>query len=307
MDNGVEIGSKIYDLYFDGMLKSALDSLIYNASADWDFVIIVSGDRMVRVGKSVLAMQIAGYLAYRLKTQFSLKNIFFDSQEMINYAQNCPKNSVLVFDEAREGLAASKNGKKLQQDLLDYFAECGQLNHIFIIVLPDFFELKENIAVGRSEYLINVYRKETQLMADPYNEGTKIPVVRLDRGYFEFYSRNKKQTLYDASQHRHQKNYHLVKCNFYGRFTNTYIVDETEYKLAKKAALARFEEKKKESAKQDKYEALRNNLIKQYKDYGPKRTSEILLEKWGITLGESQISRIMNDKVKGEPPEPDVL
>ena len=48
----------------------------------------------------------------------------------------------------------------MQQDLLDFFAECGQLNQVFVIVAPDFFKLSEEIAVARSEYLINVYRKD---------------------------------------------------------------------------------------------------------------------------------------------------
>jgi hypothetical protein len=305
-DDSVEIGEKIYDVYFDGMLKSALDSLVYNASSDWDFVIVVSGDRMVRVGKSVLAQQIAAYLAYRLKTPFSLKNIFFDSQEMINFAQKCPINSVLIFDEAREGLAASKNGKKLQQDLLDYFAECGQLNHIFIIVLPDFFELKENMAVGRSEYMVNVYRKETQIMQDIYNEGVKIPIVRLDRGYFEFFSRDKKRLLFDIASSKHQKNYHLVKSNFIGRFTNTYTVDPAEYKKAKKAALARFEDKKKDDiAPKHRADVIRDKIIMDNVDLGPTEIAKKLYQDYGFSISHSAVSRVIQRCNRLSEPVPD--
>jgi len=44
--------------YIDGFLASSLDSLAYNVQKDWDFVIMITGDRTVRVGKSVLAMTV---------------------------------------------------------------------------------------------------------------------------------------------------------------------------------------------------------------------------------------------------------
>lgn len=240
------------EIYLDQTLMYQLDTLVYNINKDWDFIVIVTGDRMVRTGKSVIAMNIAAYLAYRLKTPFSIKNIHFESKDMIDFAQDAPTNSVVVYDEGREGLAASKTAKSIQKDLLDYFAECGQLNHIFIVVLPDFFELKENIAVGRSEYLVNVWRREENVMREMYNDGTRRPVVAFRRGYFEFFSKKKKQFLYDLSRSTKKKTYQLIKPNFKGRFTNYYPIDEAEYRLKKKEALARFKEKKAEELKNTK-------------------------------------------------------
>ena len=77
-------------------------------------------------------------------------------------AQTKEKYHPNIYDEARESLASTKHMKKLQEDIIDFFNECGQLNQIFIVVLPDFFSLKEEIAVGRSEILINVYRDEVK-------------------------------------------------------------------------------------------------------------------------------------------------
>lgn len=288
LDNGKEI-------YLNHLLSYQLDTLIYNLKSDWDFVILVTGDRMVRTGKSVLAMNMAAYLGWRLKTGFDLhKNIFFDSQKMIDAAQELPKNSVLLYDEGRESLAASKHANKLQHDILDYFAECGQLNHIFIIVLPDFFELKETMAVARSEFLLNVYRRAEEKEMDIYNEGKKLPIVVFRRGHFEFFSRAKKALLYDRSKSAKQKNYSLVKSNFIGNFTNNYPVDQDEYRKIKAEALARFKEKK-ESEPVRKTDIVRDKIIL---DLHMNKTStadisKIMEEKYSYPIHTRSINRII--------------
>ena len=43
------------------ILKAQLDILLKNIKNDWDFTIIITGGGEVRVGKSVLAMQIGAY------------------------------------------------------------------------------------------------------------------------------------------------------------------------------------------------------------------------------------------------------
>ena len=59
---------KEQEYYIDGYLADALNTIVYNIKEDWDFVIIISGDRMVRVGKSILAMTIGAYLGSILKS-----------------------------------------------------------------------------------------------------------------------------------------------------------------------------------------------------------------------------------------------
>ena len=252
------------DWYIHKTLAYELDSCIYNIKKDWDFLILISGDRMVRVGKSVLAMTVASYLAHGLERKklnidaFNMNNIFFDNKVLIEESQKRAKYSVILYDEAREGLASSKSMKSFQEDLIDFFNECGQLNHIFIIVIPDFFELKETIAVGRSEFLLNVYRQEKEVMRDVYNTGVKTPVTILQRGKYEFYSRPKKANLYDKAKSMRRKWYGLVKKDFDGDFTDQYPVGEEEYKTKKKEALTRFNEKHKQMKEQRISPVLKN-------------------------------------------------
>ena len=247
--------------YIDGFLASSLDSLAYNVQKDWDFVIMITGDRTVRVGKSVLAMTVSAYISYalnkmKMKNEFSVKDIYFDNKAMMKDAFKKPPYHVNQYDEGREGLAAAKAMKGVQQDLIDFFSECGQMNHVFVIVAPDFFKLNEEIAVARSEFLINVYRKETQINKDIFKDGTKRQITKLERGFFEFFSRKKKQNLYDKSQSTRRRNYGLIKADFYGSFTNQYPVGEDEYRAKKKDSLERFTKRKEDEKKlknQDKF------------------------------------------------------
>jgi len=287
--------------YIDKWLATQLYSLVYNIRNDWDFVILITGDRGTRGGKSVLAMTICAYLAKILeefklnKDAYTLKNIYFDNKVMVKEAQRLPRYSVVHYDEGREGLAASKAMKQFQQDLMDFFAECGQLNHIFVIVCPDFFEMKESIAVGRSEMLINVYRKETKI------ERKGMPVVRFDRGFFQFFSKNKKQKLFDKARSMRKKLYTLERANFIGSFTNQYPLGEVEYKAMKLEALARFDEKHKEEAKVTKDTVLRNNLIVKWKEDG--LTSSVIsrrFEQLGMEFTDRSVRRVYQEMKEQE-------
>lgn len=292
------------EYYIDKALALALDSLIYNVRKDWDFIIIVTGDRNVRTGKSVIAMTVCAYLAYRmhllkLKTTFDINSVYFDSKKMISDALNKPKCSVLLYDEGRAGLASSKFLTPVQQDLLDYFAECGQLNHIFVVVLPDFFGLTEEIAIARSELLINVYRKEVKLMVDMYKEGEKKPVVRFDRGQFEFFNRYKKQDLYDKAKLWRKKSYALVKADFLGKFTNQYTVDEKVYRAKKREYLKRFKERKELEGKRAKTDVFRDKEIMILFEDG-KKTSEIKLilkKEYDYDITQRHVQRLIRKSI----------
>jgi len=247
------------EIYLDGYLKSQLDSVVWNINKDWDFVIIITGDGMVRTGKSVLALNICAYLADRLNTEFDMPNVFFDSHQMIDTAQAAPRNSVFLYDEAREGLATAKRFSKIQQDLIDFFNECGQLNHIFVLVLPDFFSLNWELATNRSEFLVNVYRKETK--AERFMKGDKFksPITVFDRGHFEFFNRKKKEELYWKAKRSGLRQYGVVTPNFRARFSNCYPIDEQKYRDLKRDALLRFAEKHKEQEKRVKEKVTRTD------------------------------------------------
>lgn len=285
------------EYYIDGYLASQLDTIIYNLKNDWDFVILVTGDRMVRVGKSVLGMHICAYLSYRmnsvgLKTSYTDKDIYYEHKDMVNEALEKPQYSINHYDEGKEGLSKQQL-RGLQKDLLDFFSEAGQLNHIFVIVLPDYFDLIEDLAVARSEFLVNVYRKEVKIMTNFFKDGSR-PVVRFDRGQFDFYSRSKKERLYDLAKLKRQKNYRLIKSDFRGRFTHSYPLDEQLYREKKRAALKRFKERKKEERARTT-DIFRDKLVIELEAEGKssREISTYLDQEYGYSVSHVTISKII--------------
>ena len=291
------------DWYIDERLATQLNSIAWNIKSDWDFVIILTGDRMVRVGKSVLAQTICAYLALLFKKMnlndnaYNIGDVYFDNKEMIKEAFKKPKYSINHYDEGREGLAASKAMKGFQQDLIDFFTECGQMNHVFVIVAPDFFELKEEIAVGRSEILLNVYRRSEMAKRQLFRDGTEYPVVIFKRGYFQFFARNKKAKLFDIFRTTRRKSYGTVTADFLGRFTDQYPLGEEEYKKLKREALSRFQEnKEKEKLKIQSGSkhllALRDLVLKQIWQENPKLTNKEIAKRLNEQTGGDLFTQV---------------
>jgi len=225
--------------YIDPWLKAQLDLLLKNIARDWDFTIIITGGGEVRVGKSVLAMQIGYYWNYMIKQLYNKDNPFnpednfiFDGKKLIEKGNKLGKNnsySVLIYDEAGADLEGTKVMQQSTQDVLDYFRECGQYNMLNILVLPDFFALPKAIAMTRSIFLLDV-----SYHADA--EGNFL------RGYFSFYSKKNKKYLYLNG--KRDLNYKAYRYNFHGRFTNLYTIPEGLYREMKQQALVRRESKR---------------------------------------------------------------
>jgi len=224
--------------YMDEGLKSQIDLLIKNIINDWDFTIIITGNGEVRVGKSVLAMQIAAYWAHEMKrvhninVKFDLDNFVLDGRKLIQKGNELGQNhpySPLIFDEAGADLEGRKAMQSVTQDVIDYFRECGQYNMLNILVIPEYFDLPKGIAMSRSIFLIDV-----NYQAD--ENGI------FQRGFFYFYSRKKKKELYLKG--KRDLNYKCVPYNFAGRFPNFYPIDEKGYRQLKQRALSSRESRK---------------------------------------------------------------
>ena len=227
------------------LLKKQLDYLLKNIRRDWDFTLIISGEGEVRVGKSMIAQQIAMYwvnqlkVLYNIDIPFSVKeNVIFNGEELIskgNYLGNKYPHSVLIFDEAGADLESSKTLKGTTQAVKDFLRECGQYNMLNILVLPEFFDLPKAIATNRSIALVNVYWV-------PDADGI------FQRGFFKFYSRRGKKILYLRG--KKELDYDAWKPDFMGTFPNFYTLDEIDYKNAKRDAL---KSRERVNAKERKY------------------------------------------------------
>lgn len=269
--------------YMDGALAQQIEIAAKNVIKDWDFTIIITGGGEVRVGKSVLALQIAVYWSYLIwklhgiKVPFEIrKNIVFQWNKLIKMGNELGETSkfcALLYDEAGETMEGTKTMSKELRAVRDYLRECGQYNFLNILVLPEFFDLPKGIAMTRSIFLIDVYY-------NPTDEGI------FERGYFKFYSRKNKKYLYMKG--KKDLNYNAHVYNFNGRFTNFYPINEQEYRLMKQEAL-----RERETNKRDVNLEMRNvSWAMLNKNFGMSQPeiAELMFKKTGVVISKQAIS-----------------
>lgn len=226
---------KYAGFYMDNYLKQTFDVFLKNVKKDWDFTVLVSGGGEMRVGKSLLAMQIGAYWTYQLEKLYGIKipfcvkeNFVLNGNDLINKGNalgNKYKYSALLFDEAADDLESTKVLRASTQQIKDYLRKAAQYNMLNIIVQSEFFEVPKPIAISRSSCLIDV----------SYNideEGN------FNRGDFRFFSRRGKKLLYLKG--KRDLNYYCIKPDFQGSFPNFYPVDEQEYRKEKFDSMKRW-------------------------------------------------------------------
>lgn len=275
--------------YMHENLKRQIDYYIQNVCDDWDFTIIIAGEGEVRVGKSVLAMQIGKYWQSEMKRLYNVdapfnvnENFVFNGKDLIKQGNNLgskSKYACLIFDEAGADLEGVKALKATTQATKDYLRECGQYNMLNILVLPEFFDLPKGIALSRSNCLINVYYIPDE---DGY----------FRRGYFKFYSRPNKKKLFILG--KPMLDYNAWKSDFYGDFKDFYTVDKKEYKEAKKKALKNRENL---SRKEMRYKEFLVASIKHFINNGLtyQEIAYIINQYSSLKINEMAISRLLSD------------
>jgi hypothetical protein len=240
--------------YMNDMLKEQLDILIKNVKNDWDFTIIIGGQGEMRVGKSMLGMQIGSYWTYMIEKLYGIKvpfnikeNFVLNGNELVSKGNKLGekyKYAVLDYDEAADDLESTKVMRASTQAIKDHLRKAAQYNMLNIIIQAEFFEIPKSIALSRSVCLLDVYYV-------PDKNGI------FQRGYFNFFGRRTKKKLYLFG--KKELNYQCVKPDFFGTFNNFYTVPEEEYRKEKREALTRW---KKYSGADIKQRALLQAAVK---------------------------------------------
>jgi len=282
--------------YMNDNLKQTIDLWVKNVKNDWDFVIIISGQGTVRVGKSVLAQQIAAYWtyaiwkAYEIEVPFTCEdNIVFHGSELIkkgNKLGRKHKYGCLVFDEAGADLEGVKSMKKSTQNVKDFFRECGQYNMLNILCLPEFFDLPKGIATNRSNCLIDCY----------------VTVDKNDmweRGKFNFFSAPAKKKLYKWG--KKEGDYNASKSDFHGDWDNFFVLDQEEYKKMKVEALKTREVVGRVEEARTRY--LKGALLTLSREYG--LSNREIAEKLGSKSKSKCYHGYIGKLMAGENPEDD--
>lgn len=205
------------DFYLDDNLIANLDFCIRRQKKGWDNLLIIDGDE--GSGKSTLAKAIGYYLAQQTGTEFTVDNVFFKLEEMMEYAANNEKKVILWDEAAMEALAKDWMGN-LQKKLIKILMMARKKGHMWIFVIPDFSQLSHYIAVRRSLGLIHVYSQDN-----------------LSRGTFVFMNKPKKNSAYNLM--KKTKMAHYYKFDFAGKFTegSKYVIDDEAYEEKKDEAI----------------------------------------------------------------------
>lgn len=232
---GTYKGQQEDGFWMDDYLKYQLDILIKNITKDWNYTIIISAGGEMRVGKSVLAMQIGSYWSYEIWKRYGIKvpysvseNIAFSGKEIMDKGDRLGsrhKYSALVMDEAADDLESTKVLKQETRAIKDYLRKSAQYNMLNIVVQAEFFEIPKAIAISRTIFLIDV---DYNIDEDGY----------FRRGVFKFYSRRNKKQLFLKG--KRDLNYNAWKPDFRGSFINFYPIDEQEYREGKAKSLRDF-------------------------------------------------------------------
>jgi hypothetical protein len=196
-------------------------------------------------GKSTLMTQIGEAYTdlvneyHGLNLKFDMNNVVFKPKDLIGKAFKLPKYSFILLDEWEDAHYWSKMGMTLRQ----FFRKCRQLNLFMMCIIPNFFQMPANYAIGRSVFFIDVRF-----------EG------KFERGYFRFFSFKKKKDLYNYG--KKNQDYECVKPDFIGRFTKGYCVDEDAYRNAKYKDMVDAEKEGKPTEKEVRITFFRNAYYK---------------------------------------------
>lgn len=207
------------EVYLHRDLNEVIDVCVERYHKKWDNLIIIDG--MERAGKTTLAKEIGYAYAAKLGKKISLANVFFNPDDIIEFAKNT-RGQVIIWDEAAFGGMNTQWQNKVQQKLVQMLMVAGKYQHFFIFIIPSFFKLAWYLAVHRSIALIHVYSPDL-----------------ISRGDFALFNVKQKKWIYN--QCRKSETY--PDPTFVGDFTigqSVHIWNDDEYEAKKDEAITNF-------------------------------------------------------------------
>jgi hypothetical protein len=220
----------------DGWLKDNLDYLKKMIENKWDGTGMLCG--FPGTGKTTLSHQICFYMD---KT-FDLDRVVFSGEELMKCIDTAKRGEAICFDEAVFSLMSQDFASEIQKVLIKKFTVLRSKNLFILFIIPGFFLMRKFFSVDRTRFMINCYSPDA-----------------LSRGYFEFYSYNRKKQLFLRGYKENDMT--AASPNFRGRFPDTegFIIDPIAYEAKKQAALKALSDKNDKKGTKEK-------LMESYKD-----------------------------------------
>lgn len=240
------------EYYVDQYLLNKLDLIIKRLRGTDDAIIIVDGDE--GQGKSEFTCGMCYYVAYNLKREYNINNIFFELDKAIEFAAKT-KDQVIHIDEGALGLLTTQWGNKIQQKFIQLVMVARKKRHFIAICIPKFHRMAKYIIEDRSIALINIYsRKNTK------------------KGNYRYFKKMAKDKLYYDWLRKKTRNYRKYK-TFKGTFVLAMkkVLGEEgieQYDLKKDKAIlnvAKSDEKKEEGL--DRHQKKLNEMKKKVYEF----------------------------------------
>jgi len=166
------------------------------------------------------------------------------------------------------------------------------------MVMPDFFELKKSIALGRSQFLLNLdFRYEPSTLAD----GS--PFQKKIRGLAGLYGKKAKRKLYIKGK-RDFDNYDRVPPDAWVEFRDHWVLDEAAYDAKKTVFIQRERTARGEGGltASKKTTAQRNGAVQALMEALPAGTTQQaladLLAQYGAPITQEAVSEILRTPQK---------
>ena len=121
-----------------------------------DVVLVIDGKE--GIGKTSVSVAIAYYVSDKTKRKFSEKNIFFNSEQMLKFAQST-ENKIIIWDEPATDSLSTDWAKTGLRNIIRLLMTCRKKRHFIMINMTRFFRFPEDIAVQRTIGMLHLYRK----------------------------------------------------------------------------------------------------------------------------------------------------
>jgi hypothetical protein len=208
--------------YLDNALTQISEVFIKRQKGKWDNLLLFDGDE--GSGKSTFAIALCYYYAYLTKKKFTTENIFFDLNNLMDFASK-NEEQIILWDESALGGLSTQWSSKEQTKLVQALMTARKKRHFWIFIIPKFHELRRYV-VRRSVGLVHVYSPDG-----------------IERGYFAYYKKDKKNQLFDDVKRKKNEYGYRKYMSFHGKFTrydNKDIIDWEAYEKKKDEAIIKM-------------------------------------------------------------------
>ncbi len=109
-------------------------------------------------GKTTMSIAIAYYVSEQTGREFSEKNVFFDVNELMRYAQST-EGKIIIWDEPAFQALSTDWASEAVKNITRLLMTARKKRHFFIFNLTKFYKFNEYIVVDRPMGFIHVYSR----------------------------------------------------------------------------------------------------------------------------------------------------